>query len=52
VLQHRRRQLSRTCWGVPLLWLWLVVDGRCGQWRGGVVVVEDAGVGKDGAVGG
>jgi hypothetical protein len=52
VLQRRRRQLSRTCWGVPWLWLWLVVDGRCGQWRGGVAVVEGAGVGNDGAVGG
>jgi hypothetical protein len=41
---------SRTCWGVP--WLWLVVDGHCGQCCGGVAVVEGAGVGKDGAVGG
>jgi hypothetical protein len=29
-----------------------VVDRRCGQWRGGVAVVEGAGVGNDGAVGG
>jgi hypothetical protein len=50
MLQRCRRQLSRMCWGVP--WLWLVVDGRCGQCGGGVVVVEGAGVGKDGAVGG
>jgi hypothetical protein len=29
-----------------------VVNGHCGQWCGGVAVVEGAGVGKDGADGG